>query len=183
MEEFVELCGSDSELRRSAAEILTESFTALGVPAWPDIESAIKEVKDCCSNSRMVIGLVIDGRLAGWGGLQSMYGDVTWELHPLVVDREMRGRRVGAKLLCELERRARRAGVANIALGTDDEYHGTSLSDFDPTVDDLGQAIKSISNRANHPFEFYQKQGYRIVGIIPHANGRGKPDIIMWKAL
>ncbi|MDR3085239.1 MAG: hypothetical protein LBU47_02880 [Christensenellaceae bacterium] len=33
------------------------------------------------------------------------------------------------------------------------------------------------------PVEFYQKQGYQIVGVIPDANGPGKPDLYMAKGL
>ena len=32
-----------------------------------------------------------------------------------------------------------------------------------------------------HPFGFYQKLGYVIIGVVPDANGWGKPDIIMGK--
>jgi len=31
------------------------------------------------------------------------------------------------------------------------------------------------------PFEFYQKCGFVIVGVVPDANGLGKPDILMAK--
>jgi aminoglycoside 6'-N-acetyltransferase I len=41
--------------------------------------------------------------------------------------------------------------------------------------------IKNIRNIKNHPYEFYQKMGYTIVGICPDANGFGKPDIYMAK--
>jgi aminoglycoside 6'-N-acetyltransferase I len=30
-----------------------------------------------------------------------------------------------------------------------------------------------------HPYEFYQKMGYTITGVMPDANGIGKPDIFM----
>jgi aminoglycoside 6'-N-acetyltransferase I len=36
-------------------------------------------------------------------------------------------------------------------------------------------------NRGSHPFEFYLRVGYHIVGVIPDANGFGKPDILMAK--
>lgn len=39
---------------------------------------------------------------------------------------------------------------------------------------DLGQ---------RHPFLFYRKLGYVVTGLMPDANGRGKPDIYMSKAL
>jgi aminoglycoside 6'-N-acetyltransferase I len=180
---FIDLCDASAALRLRAAEILTESFTAIGIPAWPDLPSARAELEQCCEDSQVLLGILIDGELAGWGGLQSMYDDVTWELHPLVVSMNMQGRGAGSRLLAELEDRARSAGVQNIALGTDDEYRGTSIADFDPATDDLGEAIRGIQNLQNHPFAFYQKQGYSIVGIMPHASGRGKPDIIMWKSL
>lgn len=31
------------------------------------------------------------------------------------------------------------------------------------------------------PYEFYQKLGYAIIGVVPDANGLGKPDILMAK--
>jgi aminoglycoside 6'-N-acetyltransferase I len=43
--------------------------------------------------------------------------------------------------------------------------------------------IVSIRNLKRHPYEFYQKLGYVIVGVIPDANGPGKPDILMAKSL
>ena len=36
---------------------------------------------------------------------------------------------------------------------------------------------------ARHPFLFYGKLGYVVTGLMPDANGRGKPDIYMSKAL
>ena len=41
--------------------------------------------------------------------------------------------------------------------------------------------IEQIKNRGSHPYEFYQKCGFKIVGILPDANGPGKPDIFMAK--
>ena len=34
-----------------------------------------------------------------------------------------------------------------------------------------------------HPFQFYRKLGYVVTGVMPDANGRGRPDIYMSKAL
>ena len=65
-------------------------------------------------------------------------------------------------------------------LGSDDENHSTSLGCTDLYIDTY-EKIMNIENFKNHPFEFYQKVGYKIVGVIPDANGIGKPDILMAK--
>ncbi|MCK5129431.1 MAG: AAC(6')-Ii family aminoglycoside 6'-N-acetyltransferase, partial [Clostridiales bacterium] len=73
----------------------------------------------------------------------------------------------------------KREGIT-IYLGSDDETNSTSLGGIDMYPDILEQ-IKNISNINNHPYEFYQKIGFKIVGICPDANGFGKPDIYMAK--
>jgi aminoglycoside 6'-N-acetyltransferase I len=44
----------------------------------------------------------------------------------------------------------------------------------------LGHA-RRIRNLRRHPYGFYQKLGYVVVGVLPDANGRGRPDIFMAK--
>jgi aminoglycoside 6'-N-acetyltransferase I len=48
---------------------------------------------------------------------------------------------------------------------------------------DLWQQIANIVNLKGHPYEFYMKLGYVITGVMPDANGHGKPDIYMGKRL
>ena len=64
--------------------------------------------------------------------------------------------------------------------GDDDENGETSLSGIDLYADISG-AIRNIRNVKGHPYEFYMKLGFRIVGVMPDANGRGKPDIFLAK--
>ncbi len=64
--------------------------------------------------------------------------------------------------------------------GLVDEDNMTSLSEVDP-YENLWEKIRDIRNLNNHPFEFYQKMGYIITGVVPDANGIGKPDILMAK--
>lgn len=66
--------------------------------------------------------------------------------------------------------------------GSDDERGETSLSGVDVYVDVPG-FIRDIKNLRGHPFEFYRRVGFRVVGIMPDANGPGKPDIFLAKAI
>jgi aminoglycoside 6'-N-acetyltransferase I len=65
-------------------------------------------------------------------------------------------------------------------LGSDDETNMTSLGGVD-LYEDLWTKSANIKNIKNHPYSFYEKMGYRIIGVMPDANGYGKPDIFMGK--
>jgi aminoglycoside 6'-N-acetyltransferase I len=67
-------------------------------------------------------------------------------------------------------------------LGTDDESDMTSLAGKDLYPNVLAH-LADIKNLKGHPFEFYEKVGFVLVGVIPDANGPGKPDILMAKRL
>ena len=69
-----------------------------------------------------------------------------------------------------------------LQLGTDDQASMTTLADTD-LYDDLPSKIANIRNLRGHPYEFYQKLGFKIVGVVPDANGIGKPDILMAKRI
>ncbi len=159
-----------------------EAFLAKGNNAWPDLASACKEVDACVADPNLCIGLLMDGKLAGWVGLRSMY-DRTWELHPLVVAPDQQGQGVGRALLQAIEQRAREHGLIGIVLGSDDELFETSLSQTNINGSNALVEMQQLTNLKRHPFEFYQKCGYSVVGIIPNANGKNKPDIWMWKDL
>jgi aminoglycoside 6'-N-acetyltransferase I len=88
--------------------------------------------------------------------------------------------RRGASLVDDFEEQVRLRGGLTIYLGTDDENDRTSLGGVDLYLDPLGAAAR-IQNLGRHPFEFYRKVGFVIVGVLPDANGYGKPDIFMAK--
>ncbi len=120
------------------------------------------------------------GNLLGLiGGIPGYDGNV-WELHPLAVQPSLQGRGIGRALVEDFEEQVRWKGGLTITLGSDDEDGMTSLSNVD-LYENLWEKIRDIRNLKNHPFEFYQKMGYVITGIVPDANGRGKPDILMGK--
>ena len=120
------------------------------------------------------------GRVAGWIAGRATYSGRVWELHPMVVRRDCRGRGIGRALVEDFEEQVRLRAGSTIYLGTDDENARTSLGGVDLYPDPLAAAAR-IQNVKRHPFEFYRKMGFVIVGVLPDANGFGKPDIFMSK--
>ena len=119
------------------------------------------------------------GTLLGWVGGFHEYGRV-WQLHPRVVRPDAQGRGIGRALIAAFEAEVGRRGGLKIMLGSDDENDMTTLSGVDLYTDISGH-IAGIRNLRRHPYEFYQKCGFTIVGVVPDANGIGKPDILLAK--
>jgi aminoglycoside 6'-N-acetyltransferase I len=171
------LFDSDNEqFKADAARLLAENF--------PDAygDCAMEEVELCLSEERVAVMAVEQGHLVGFVGAIPQYDMTGWELHPLVVNASHRLRGVGAMLVKALEEEVARRGGVTIYLGTDDEFGRTSLSNTDLYEDTYGKIV-AIKNLKDHPFSFYQKIGYKIVGVIPDASGIGKPDIWMAKRI
>ena len=168
---------------QQAAALLNGAFREHWPNAWPDVKAALEEVHECLEAENICLAAVYgDGRMLGWIGARPAYGVTGWELHPLVVDLARQGQGIGRALVRELEAQVRERGGVTIFLGSDDEDGMTSLAGVDLYPEVAGH-IRSIRNLKRHPFEFYQKLGYAIVGVIPDANGLGKPDIIMAKRI
>lgn len=168
---------------RQAAALLVDGFRIFWPHAWPDMDSALKEVKEALESDRIVrIAVVDDGTVLGWIGAIHQYHGHTWELHPLVVHPRFQKMGIGKRLVEDLEKQVRERGGSTIYLGTDDEAGMTTLANTDlyPNVVDH---LTKITNLRGHPYEFYQKLGYTVVGVIPDAGGPGKPDIIMAKRI
>jgi len=174
---------ADTAAIERAAALLVESFREHHPRAWPDLETAREELRECLDPEKVILGAFAgDGALVGWiGGQPQYYGDA-WELHPMVVDERFRRRGIGRMLVRELERRLRERGVLVLYLGTDDENGQTSLggTEIFPGVLDR---LRELRNVGGHPFEVYQRLGFEVIGVIPHANGFGRPDIYMARSL
>ena len=169
------------DLIEQIARMLVDSFKEHWPEAWPDVESARDEVRQSFGEDR-ISRVAVDetGNALGWiGGIKQYDGNV-WELHPLVVGGDTRGKGVGRALVEDLEEQVRQRGGLTIWLGTDDEDDQTSLSGVN-LYPNVWEHLTKIRNLRDHPFEFYQKLGFVIVGVMPDANGRGKPDIYMAK--
>lgn len=179
--EIVDLLQDQQRHIQQAAGLLVEGFTDLAPNAWPDLATALKEVGDSFGPDRISRIAVDDsGRVAGWIGGIRHYDGYVWELHPLVVAADCRGRGIGRALVRDLQQRVRERGGITLYAGTDDETNLTSISGIDLYPNVLNHLL-NIRNLRRHPFGFYLKVGFEIVGVIPDANGFGKPDIIMAK--
>ena len=125
----------------------------------------------------------LDGEaLVGWIGLIRTYPQA-FELHPIAVDPDRQRQGVGAALVRALEALAQSEGALTLYLGADDDFGGTSLFGADPFPDLLASLARIETRGVRHPLGFYRKLGFVLAGLIPDANGAGKPDILLAKRL
>lgn len=170
------------DLLEQAANLLVVGFREHWPNAWPDFAAGLEEVREMLAPERVCRAAVEDesGEVLGWvGGIPEYEGNV-WELHPLVVRPDCQGQGIGRALVADFEERVRERGGITIMLGSDDEDGMTSLAGVDLFEQPWGQ-IANIRNLKGHPYSFYQKVGFTITGVVPDANGPGKPDILMSK--
>jgi aminoglycoside 6'-N-acetyltransferase I len=180
---IVDLRADNRVAIHQVAALLVDGFAANWPEAWPDLDTARKEVQVSFEAGRISrVACAENGNVLGWIGGISQYRGHVWELHPLVVRVSQQGKGIGRALVTDLEERVKERGGLTITLGTDDENQQTSLSGVN-LFPHVWEHIAHIRNYSRHPYEFYQKLGYVIVGVIPDANGPGKPDILMAKSL
>jgi aminoglycoside 6'-N-acetyltransferase I len=149
--------------------------------AWPTVESARREVLDSLADDRVSRVMLDDsGDVLGWIGAIPIYDGHVWEVHPLVVDSDHRRRGIGHALIADLEQLAATRGVLTLWAGSDDENNETTIGGVD-LYPDIATAMRGMRNLRDHPFGFYLRVGFSIAGVLPDANGRGKPDIFLAK--
>ncbi len=171
----------DSNLIEQVAALLMEGFREHEPDAWPTMADALAEVRASFEPGRLSrVARDESGAALGWIGAISQYDGLVWEIHPLVVLPACQGRGVGRALVLDVERLAAERGALTLQLGTDDTDGRTSLAGVD-LYPDVWTHIAAITNPGHHPYEFYQKLGFVITGVVPDANGPGKPDILMAK--
>jgi aminoglycoside 6'-N-acetyltransferase I len=173
---FFELSGAQ---RAQAADILHRALAHQ--PSAYSPEEAVEEVATFDGEERIAFAALETGNVIGWVGVIPSY-DHAWELHPLVVDPAHHGKGIGSALIAHLEAFARSQEVFTLYLGTDDDFGGTNLSGIDLFPNPL-EKLAAIAPAKGHPFTFYRKHGFSVIGVIPDGNGFGQPDIMMGKRL
>lgn len=151
-------------------------------PTWlPTIDDAREEVTDALDDAHRTLVMFDGGQPVGWISTFHLYGQL-WEIHPLVVDPPRHGRGVGARLVAEVEAVARDSGAGVMFVGTSDETGSTSVSGRDLFADPAA-AIATLDFERGHAVGFWLRMGYRVTGLIPDAEGPGKPSINLAKRL
>lgn len=178
---IIDLPSDDNKLQEQAAQILFDGFQEHMPNACPDMQVARKQVAESLQKGWISrIAVDDEGLLLGWIGAIPDYNRRSWILSPVVVRREYRDQGIGRALVADLESLLQTPEGVTLYLGTDDEDGQTSLAGIDLYPNVL-EHIAKIKNLDRHPYEFYQKVGFVIIGVVPDANGPGKPDILMAK--
>ncbi len=177
--EISDLDPADEVAIAQIARIVVDAFRG-HTPLWPDIASAEAEVRKSFARDRLSRVAREGDVVVGWiGGIREYHGHA-WELHPFAVDSARQGEGIGRALVADLERRVAECGATTLYLGTDDEDERTSLGGAHLYPNPL-EHLAAITNPGRHPYGFYLACGFSLVGVIPDANGPGKPDILMAK--
>ena len=184
--EIVNMQTLNQSHRTQAAQMLTDELP-LG---WATLTDALEEVADRVDNierdgdsESLFLAAVEDEEVLGWVGMLPSYNGRVYELHPLVVRRDKQRKGIGTILVRALEAEAKKRGALTLYLGADDERPGgeTSLANSD-LYDDLPRRMREFE-AGTHQASFYMKLGFKIIGVMPDANGIGKPDIFLAKRL
>jgi aminoglycoside 6'-N-acetyltransferase I len=153
-------------------------------PEWlPTLADAQQQVLKAQALPR--IGRVLvrhDDTPLGWIGAIPQSRGRIWEIHPLVVAVTEQGKGYGQTLVAEIETLAKHAGVLGLVAGTSDQTGATSLYGVDLYADPLGALVNLHANHP-HPYQFWVKMGFVIVGVMPDIDGPGKPGISLAKRL
>ncbi len=171
-----------SETQHEAAAHILMRALAPWPSAYQSLDEAREEVNSFVGNpERLALAALEGNALRGWIGAIRNYSH-GWESHPLAVDSDYARRGIGTQLVRALEETAQAQSICTLYVGTDDEFGGTNVFDKD-LYPDVGGHMRNLAPAKGHPFVFYRKVGFSVVGLLPDVNGPGKPDIFMAKRI
>jgi len=176
-----DLTTSDASAIEQAAGLLYAAFSPLGV--WTTMAEARQEVIESISEDRVSrVARSSEGAVIGWIGAIRQYDGLVWELHPIVVDETHRRHGVGRALIVDLEAILTARGGLTLWAGSDDLAGETSLGGVDLYAA-LPKRLDNMHSWGRHPLPFYRRLGFHVIGVMPDANGPGRPDIFLAKRL
>ena len=176
-----DLTAADAARIEGTALVLHETFAPLG--AWTTMEEAREEVGFSLDPDRVSrIAVADDDTVLGWIGGIRQYDGLVWELHPLVVSERHRRHGIGGALVRDLEAIVGARGGVTLWAGADDMAGETSLGDID-LFSSLPAAFSDVRSHGGHPLPFYRRLGFQVIGVMPDANGPGRPDIFLGKRI
>ena len=180
MRQIVELNPADSATIDRLARISYEAFKE-NAPDWiPTVALARAQVCRATQQPHLSYVALQDGKAMGWIGL--IPGKHVWEIHPLAVALSAQYQGIGQQLVEHAASIARAQGALTLFASTGDEVGTTNLYGQDLYSDPAG-AIANLQATGRNPFKFWQKAGFRIVGLLPDAEGRGRPSIHLARRL
>ena len=168
-----------ADARTRAAELLVEAFPHDN--GWPTLEQALEEVDESLA-TRTCLAAFDRDLLLGWVAATPLYRGRVWELHPLVVRTAQRTQGIGRALVDALAADITARGGLTLWVGTDDDRGETSLANTDLYPAPLDRTC-DVRAPASHPLGFYLRLGFAHAGVIPDANGRGLPAILLARRL
>lgn len=176
-----DLTAADNARIEGAATLLHTAFSPLGV--WTTMTESRQEVVDSLGADRVSrVAVDADGTVVGWIGAIREYDGLVWQLHPIVVDEARRRNGIGRALILDLEKILTARGALTLWAGSDDLVGETSLGGIDLYAA-LPKAFDEINSWGRHPLPFYHRLGFQVIGVMPDANGPGRPDIFLGKRL
>jgi len=179
--EIIDMKTLPQELLLQAGQILTDELPE----GWANLDEAMEEVNErlFIEKDNTFLAAVENDIVIGFVGILPHYGGKVFELHPLAVRGNMQGRGIGRLLVESIEKVAKERGGITMWLGADDERDADRTSFANVNLyEDLPRKIEEF-NPGRHQTAFYIKMGYTVVGVMPDANGIGKPDIFLAKKL
>lgn len=85
-------------------------------------------------------------------------------------------------MVLEVERIAAAEDALTMTLSTSDTTGAMSLGGVD-LYDDTFRRLPNAELQHPHAVEFWRRMGYQIVGVLPDAEGPGKPSIHLARRL
>ena len=180
MTAIIDLAGAGQRSIEALTQITYEAFQE-NAPEWvPTLERAREEILEALAPGRLARVILEGSKPVGWIGV--ITGRYVWEVHPIAVAVDAQRKGYGRQLVAHVEKLARSSGALTLFAGTSDEVGTTNLFGKDIYSDPVG-AIANIKATARNPFEFWLRAGFKVVGLMPDAEGRGKPGIHLAKHL